>query len=217
MHRPKRDWVLDGGLGRRVWRRPAGSGEAGQCPRRSPSRQRRSPAEPPNAGEDAAGTTAPAKTEPAKKPRRPADAAKAPDRGPGSRGDSGDQPANAGRLGPGGGIMAELDELELAKGFLKKILDAKLDEKQLADLARQLGSAVFTRWPRARVGARGENTVRRGARGRQQTTAGARAHRGARRAITDPSEDVRSGRWRDCARRARRRSLRWWPCWPIRA
>ena len=42
-------------------------------------------------------------------------------------------------------IMADLDEFELAKGFLKKILGAKLDEKQLADLGDSLGSAVFTR------------------------------------------------------------------------
>lgn len=42
-------------------------------------------------------------------------------------------------------ILADLDEPELAKGFLKKILDANLDQEQLADLADRHGSALFTR------------------------------------------------------------------------
>lgn len=40
-------------------------------------------------------------------------------------------------------ILAELNRPDLAKPFLKKILDAKLDTKQLAALQEQLGSARF--------------------------------------------------------------------------
>ena len=48
-------------------------------------------------------------------------------------------------------IMADLEQPDLAKGFLKKVLDAKLDEKQLAGLADRFGSAMF-----AEMGARAE-------------------------------------------------------------
>ncbi len=40
-------------------------------------------------------------------------------------------------------ILADLGRADLAKGFLKKALDANLDPKQLADLAEQLGAKTF--------------------------------------------------------------------------
>jgi len=40
-------------------------------------------------------------------------------------------------------ILAELNRPDLAKQFLAKALDAKLDQQQLADLGEQFGSAVF--------------------------------------------------------------------------
>jgi CheY-like chemotaxis protein len=40
-------------------------------------------------------------------------------------------------------ILAELNRPDLAKQFLTKALDAKLDQQQLADLGEQFGSAVF--------------------------------------------------------------------------
>jgi len=40
-------------------------------------------------------------------------------------------------------ILAELNRADLAKGFIQKVLDAKLDPQQLADLGQQIGSPVF--------------------------------------------------------------------------
>lgn len=40
-------------------------------------------------------------------------------------------------------VLADLDRADLAKDFLKKTLDAKLDAAQLADLGGQIGSPVF--------------------------------------------------------------------------
>ena len=40
-------------------------------------------------------------------------------------------------------ILADLGRADLAKALLKKVLDAKLDREQLADLGEQLGSPVF--------------------------------------------------------------------------
>ena len=40
-------------------------------------------------------------------------------------------------------ILADLGRADLAKGLLKKALDAHLDAKQLADLAEQLGAKTF--------------------------------------------------------------------------
>ena len=40
-------------------------------------------------------------------------------------------------------ILADLGRADLAKGFLKKVLDAKLDQQQLADLGEQIGSPMF--------------------------------------------------------------------------
>lgn len=42
-------------------------------------------------------------------------------------------------------ILADLGRPDLAKGFLKQILDAKLNPQQLAGLAEEFGSAVFIR------------------------------------------------------------------------
>jgi hypothetical protein len=40
-------------------------------------------------------------------------------------------------------ILADLGQADLARGLLKKVLAAKLDSEQLADLGQQLGSPVF--------------------------------------------------------------------------
>ena len=52
-------------------------------------------------------------------------------------------------------ILADLERPDLAKTFLQKVLDAKLDDKQLAALADEFGSSMFTGmsarrrpWPR---------------------------------------------------------------------
>ena len=44
---------------------------------------------------------------------------------------------------PRGEDLADLGQPDLAKGFLKKVLDAKLDPQQLADLGEQFGSPMF--------------------------------------------------------------------------
>ncbi|MCX7428275.1 MAG: hypothetical protein NTW96_21930, partial [Planctomycetia bacterium] len=90
-------------------------------------------------------TTAPAKTEPAK--TEPAEVApKAPPkpRDPAVEAILATKPSTPDDLARAAEIMADLNEPELAKGFLKKVLEAKLDEEQLAALAQRFGSAMFT-------------------------------------------------------------------------
>ncbi|MBN1911371.1 MAG: hypothetical protein JW818_16630 [Pirellulales bacterium] len=43
-------------------------------------------------------------------------------------------------------IVADLGELKLAKDYLKKVLDANLDEAGLTALGDEIGSSVFLRW-----------------------------------------------------------------------
>ena len=43
--------------------------------------------------------------------------------------------------------LADLNRADLAKGFIKKVLDAKLDSQQLADLGEKVGSPLFSTWP----------------------------------------------------------------------
>jgi len=42
-------------------------------------------------------------------------------------------------------ILVDLERVDLAKDFVKKVLDAKLDQQQLAELGEQLGAVVFLR------------------------------------------------------------------------
>ena len=54
------------------------------------------------------------------------------------------KPSTPAELFRGAKILADLGRPELAKGFLQKILDAKLDDSQFKDLAERFGSAAFT-------------------------------------------------------------------------
>ena len=59
-------------------------------------------------------------------------------------------------------ILADLGRADLAKTFIKKVLDANLDQQQLADLGEQLGASTFLDLAgRPALAARGQATGRR--------------------------------------------------------
>jgi hypothetical protein len=55
----------------------------------------------------------------------------------------GNHPSTPAECAQAAKILADLGRLDLSKQFLKRVLDAKPDEKTLADLAEQLGAATF--------------------------------------------------------------------------
>ena len=115
--------------------------------------------------------------------------------------------------------LADLGRADLAKDFLKKVLDAKLDPQQLADLGEQFGVADVSRPGRAAgAAARGQATGRRGGGGRP--SARLRRRQADRRLDPAASRPVggeassSDGRLAGSAGRGHRAAhLR---CWPIR-
>ena len=100
-------------------------------------------------------------------------------------------------------MLADLGRPDLAKGLLKKVLDAKLDPQQLADLGEQIGSPVFLDLAgRAALAARGQATGRRRG-GRDQGQAARRqADRRADPAASRPvGRQAAARRWSACRRR----------------
>ena len=110
------------------------------------------------------------------------------------------------------------DRPDLAKGFLKKVLDAKLDPQQLADLGEQFGSPMFLDMAgRAALLPEAKQLADAVAAAVKARLEDAKRIAGLIRQLQDPSPEKRdSGDGRACRRRARRPSGRCSRCWPIR-
>lgn len=100
-------------------------------------------------------------------------------------------------------ILADLQRPDLARPFLKKVLDAKLDAKQLAALADQLGSAVFVSMStRADLAPEGKLVAEAVLGAAQRELTDPQRLAGLVRQLQDPSEETRF-RAVDGLRRAR--------------